>query len=93
MGGMVNLVITVAASPRLTVGGIVYPSCPVITFTKSSNHSSSAVSMSIAWGWYVPAEGFSRRNVSLGFGEHMVFKRKGSPFAGSPFHEVRSVVA
>ena len=93
MVGMVKLVITVAAAPRLTV---VYSFCLVITFAKSSNHSFTAVSMSlgsIAWGESVPAEGFSPHNVSLGCGEHMVFKRKGSPFAGSPFQEVLFVAA
>ena len=59
---MVKWVITVVAAPRLTVDGIVYPSCLVISYAKSSNLSYSAVSMSLesaAWGWYASVEGFS----------------------------------
>ena len=57
-----KLVITAAAALRLVVGGIVYSSCLVITFARSSNLGYSAVSMSlesVAWGWHVSAEGFS----------------------------------
>ena len=61
MGATVNLVITVAVASRFTVSGIVYPSCLVSNFAKSSYLSSSAVFMpfeSVAWGWHVSAAGF-----------------------------------